>query len=87
MTAIEEEYNGWSTWSTWNAYNWLTSEETTYNAVRNAIKVSGSHGGVEWLREHAFIIVDMPDMTEDDRLNVNFVELCEAFVEDEPYCI
>lgn len=79
----EEKYNGWANWSTWNAYNWLTSEKSVYDAVRNAIKdVSGFHG-VKWIRENAFLIVDMHDMTEDDRSKVDFVELYTAFVEDE----
>lgn len=83
MATVEEKYNGWANWSTWNAYNWLTSDEMVYNLVRNAIKVSG----VEWIKEHAFVIVDMHDMTEEDRSEINFVELYEAFVEDEPYYI
>ena len=78
----EENYNGWSTWSTWNAYNWLTSEESVYNTVRSAIKGSESRG-VTWLRENAFLIVEMHDMTEDDRSEIDFVELYNAFVEDE----
>ena len=77
MARIEEKYNGWANWSTWNAYNWLTSEESAYSSVRNAIKDAG------WLRENAFLIVEMPDMTEDDRSKIDFVELHEAFAEDE----
>lgn len=76
----DEKYNGWANWPTWNAYNWLTSEEAVYDAVRNAIK---GVSGVEWIRENAFLIVDMHDMTEDDRSKVDFVELYEAFAEDE----
>ena len=82
MTTVEEKYNGWVNWETWNAYNWLTSEESVYNSVRNAIKDASGHG-VEWIREHAFIIVEMHDMTEDDRCKIDFVELYEAFAEDE----
>lgn len=83
MATIEERYNGWINWATWNAFNWLTSEESVYCAVRNAIKgVSGFHG-VKWIRENAFFLVDMHDMTEDDWSRVNFVELYDAFVEDE----
>ena len=82
MTTVEEKYNGWVNWETWNAYNWLTSEESVYNSVRNAIKDASGHG-VEWIRENAFLIVDMDDMTEDDRSKVDFAELYEAFAEDE----
>ena len=77
--ANDEEYNGWANWPTWNAFNWLTSEESVYVAVRNAIK----DGSGKWIRENAFLIVDMHDMTEDDRSKVDFVELYKALTDDE----
>ncbi len=69
-TQKDTTYNGWTNWDTWNAYNWLTSDEWTYDqylSCRNVYQLE------DFLRS----VVDIFD--EDiDIADVNLDELLEA---------
>lgn len=51
-------YNGWANWETWNLYNWISSDEGTYEAARDVVR--GAEDPADAL--HQWIYDSMPEL-------------------------
>lgn len=92
--SVDSSYNGWANFKTWSLYCWLTSDESTYHAIRNVVKFANRNGSLYSVAAAIREFVDdemfprcldgtwASDLLSSALDDVDMKEIAKAFLED-----